>query len=150
MSTHCGAYKEFQLKQYPYANDAITKMALAYKTNPTVKNDVDLWMKEDNKITANMGYAVKMKAENPNLEFKDDYHFDKLSNIQDELEILGLSPWNDFHIFEAIDKSNIMQCTYYYFSLEQRDKIKTLLPKLMAKRCIKFVPLTDFWRKMYE
>lgn len=148
LSTHCGAYKEFQLKQYAYANDAVTKLALAYKTNPKVKNDVDLWLNEDNKMIANMGYAVKVKVENPDLEFKDDYHFDKLSNIRGELEILGLSPWNDFHIFEAIDKSNIMKCTYYYFSLEQSEKIKILLPNLMAKDCIKFVSLTDFWEEM--
>ena len=89
LTTHCGAYKEFQLKQYSYANDAITKMALAYKTNPTVKNDIDLWMKQENKITANTGYAVNMKAENPDLEFKYDYHIDKLTNIQGKLEILG-------------------------------------------------------------
>lgn len=150
LTTHCGAYKELQLKQASYANDAITKMAAAYKANPAVKNDVNSWVKEDNKITANIGFAVKMKAKNPDLKFKDDYHFDKLSNIQGELEILGLSPWNDFHIFETIDNSNITQSTYYYFSLEQRDKIKMLLPKLIAKGCVKFVPLTDFWRKIYE
>lgn len=150
LTTHCGAYKEFQLKQSAYANDAIEKLAHAYKTNPTVKNDVDLWIKEENRLTANMGYAVKLKTENPNLEFKDDYHFDKLSNLQGELEILGLSPWNDFHIFEAIDNSNITRCTYYYFSSEQCEKIRTLLPQLMAKEYIKFVPLSDFWREMYE
>ena len=150
LTTHCGAYKEFQVKQSAYANDAIEKLAHAYKTNPTVKNDVDLWIKEENRLTANIGYAVKLKTENPNLEFKDDYHFDKLSNLQGELEILGLSPWNDFHIFEAIDNSNITRCTYYYFSSEQREKIRTLLPQLMAKEYIKFVPLSDFWREMYE
>ncbi len=150
LTTHYGAYKEFQVKQYFHANDAVTKLALAYKTNPTVKNDVDLWIKEENIIVANMGYAVKMKAENPNFKFKDDYHFDKLSNIQGKLEILGLSPWNDFHVFEAIDKSNITQCTYYYFSLEQCNKIKILLPNLMEKERMKFVSLADFWRKIYE
>ena len=69
-----------------------------------------------NTITANMGYAVQMKAQHPELTFTDDYQFEKLSKITGELVILGLSPWNDFHIFETIDKSEIDACTFYYFS----------------------------------
>ena len=55
-----------------YANEAIAKFAAAYTSNITVRNDVDSWIKEDNKITANMGYAVKLKVANPSLEFRDD------------------------------------------------------------------------------
>ena len=150
LTTHCGAYKEFQLKQYSYANEAITKLASAYTSNITVRNDVDSWITEDNKITANMGYAVKLKVANPSLEFRDDYHFDRLTNIEGEIEILGLSPWNDFHIFEAIDKADLRKCTYYYFSQEQCDKISELLPTLASKKLIDFVPVADFWREMDE
>ena len=70
-----------------------------------------------------MGYAVQMKAQYPELTFTDDYHFEKLSKITGELVILGLSPWNDFHIFETIDKSEIDACTFYYFSEEQCEKV---------------------------
>ncbi|MBR6506907.1 MAG: hypothetical protein IKT37_04820 [Clostridia bacterium] len=150
LTTHCGAYKEFQLKQYSYANEAVTKLAIAYKTNPTVKNDVEQWINDKNKITSNMGHAVKLKASNPNLIFSDDFHFDELSKMQGELEILGLSPWNDFHIFEAIEKSEITQCTYYYFSDEQRDKVLEMLPTLHSKGLLKLCPLKNFWSKMYE
>ena len=150
LTTHCGDYKEFQLKQYSYANDAITKLAAAYTTNPTVKKDVDLWASDNNRITANMGHAVKLKVANPDLTFSDDFHFDELSKITGELEILGLSPWNDFHIFESIENSKITQCTYYYFSDEQRDKVCEILPTLYAKGCLRLCPLKEFWRKMYE
>ena len=97
-----------------------------------------------------MGYAVKLKVANHSLEFRDDYHFDRLTNIEGEIEILGLSPWNDFHIFEAIDKADLRKCTYYYFSQEQCDKISELLPTLASKKLIDFVPVTDFWREMDE
>lgn len=150
LTTHCGNYKEFQLKQYAYANDAITKLAAAYRVTPSVKDAVDSWIHDENKITANMGYAVKMKASDPDLVFSDDFHFDKLSTITGELEILGLSPWNDFHIFESIEKSGITKCTYYYYSDEQRDKVTEILPTLYTKGILKLCPLKDFWSKMYE
>lgn len=150
LTTHCGDYKEFQLKQYSYANEAITKLAAAYETNPSVKKDVDSWIADANKITANMGHAVKLKIYNPDLVFSDDFHFDELSKIKGELEILGLSPWNDFHIFEAIEKSEITQCTYYYFSDEQRDKVLEMLPTLHSKGLLKLCPLKNFWSRMYE
>lgn len=150
LTTHCGNYKEFQLKQHSYANDAVTKLAAAYITNPSVKKDVDLWVSDNNKITANIGHAVKLKVSNPDLTFSDDFHFDKLSKMSGELEILGLSPWNDFHIFESIEKSKITQCIYYYFSDEQRDKVLDMLPTLHAKGYLQLCPLENFWSKMYE
>ena len=150
LTTHCGAYKEFQLQQYGLANDAVTKLAKAYVSNSTVKHDVDLWLKCDNKITSNMGYSVKLKVANPELKFEDNYHFDKLFSITGELEILGLSPWNDFHIFEAIDKADVKKCIYYYFSEEQCQKVKTLLPNLSEKDKLEFCSLTKFWRDIYE
>lgn len=150
LTTHCGAYKEFQLKQYSFANDAVTKLANAYKINPSVKHDVDSWLNCDNKISFNMGYAVKLKIDNPELSFEDNYHFDKLSSMTGELEILGLSPWNDFHIFESIDKSDIQKCIYYYFSEEQCKKVESLLPNLLTQTALEFRPLTEFWRYIYE
>ncbi len=150
LTTHCGAYKEFQLQQYGLANDAVSKLAKAYVCNSIVKHDVDLWLSCDNKITSNMGYAVKLKVENPEIKFEDNYHFDKLVSITGDLEILGLSPWNDFHIFEAIDKSELQECIYYYFSEEQCKKVKALLPNLSEKGKLKFCPLTKFWGEIYE
>lgn len=145
LTTHCGAYKEFQLNQYSFANDAVTKLAIAYTNNPRVKKDIDSWLHCSNKLTANMGYAVKAKLDNPDLIFEDNYHFDKLFSMVGELEILGLSPWNDFHIFEAIDKSNIKKCVYYYFSEDQCAKVKELLPCLSNNGMLEFFPVKEFW-----
>lgn len=150
LTTHCGAYKEFQLKQYAYANDAVTKLAAAYVTNPNVKNDVDLWINGENKINANIGCAVMLKVADPSLAFSDDFHFDELGKATGVLEILGLSPWNDFHIFEAINDSNLTKCVYYYYSDEQCDKIAEMLPTLNSKGILELYPVKEFWRKMHE
>lgn len=146
LSTHCGEYKEFQLKQYSLANSAMEKLAVAYQKEPKVRSDVDSWTKEENTITANMGFAVQLNAKHPELTFTDDYHFDELSEITGDLEVLGLSPWNDFHIFEMIDKSNIDSCTFYYYSEEQCDKITELLPTVFRKGILRFASVKEFWR----
>ena len=93
-----------------------------------------------------MGYAVQMKVQHPELTFTDDYHFEKLSKITGELVILGLSPWNDFHIFETIDKSKIDACTFYYFSEEQCEKVSSLLPITNQRGALHFSSVQEFWR----
>ena len=150
LSTHCGEYKEFQLKQYSLANDAVQKLAAAYLSNPQVKKDVDSWTKDQNTLTANMGYAVQLKVAHPELYFADNYHFDRLQNINGELDILGLSPWNDFHIFESLDKANVDLCTFYYFSENQCDIVRKLLPALVTKGALHFCSAIEFWSGLYE
>ena len=150
LTTHCGAYKELQIKQIPQANSAVEKMAIAYNNDPKIKQDVDSWTLKSNKLTANMGYAIQLKAANPSLTFSDNYHFDTFKNITGTLEILGLSPWNDFHIFESINASNIDECVYYYFNESDCDMIKELLPTLNAQGKIRFLSVKTFWEDCYE
>lgn len=150
LSTHCGEYKEFQINQSSSANSCIEKMSEAYKTNPDVAREIDSWINDTNQLTVNIGYAIKLKTENENLKFSDDYHFEELRNISGDLEILGLSPWNDFHIFETINNSDIVLCTYYYFNIEECDIVKNLLPNLESKSALKFSPVKEFWRIIYE
>lgn len=150
LTTHCGAYKEFQIKQIPQANSAVEKMAIAYNNNPDVRKDVDSWTRESNKLTANMGYAIQLKAANPSLTFSDNFHFDIFKSITGTIEILGLSPWNDFHIFESINNSIVDECIYYYFSDSDCGIIKSLLPNLDAQGKIRFMSVKTFWEECYE
>lgn len=146
VSTHSGAYKELQINQSSLANSAVEKLAIAYKENETVKNDVDSWLNDKNILVSNMGHAVKLKVEHPEVKFSEDYYFDDLKSITGEIEILGLSPWNDFHIFESVNNANIDRCVYYYYSEEQCKKVKELLPNLFATGKIEFVETKEFWR----
>lgn len=150
LSTHCGAYKEFQLKQYSQANSGMEKLATAYLTDSKIKQDVDSWTHDTNKLTANLGYAIQLKAANPSLVFSDDYHFDKFKSIVGTLEILGLSPWNDFHIFESINAATLEECTYYFFNDSECDIIKNLLPTLNDQGKITFKSVKTFWEGYYE
>lgn len=150
LTTHSGAYKELQIKQISQANSVVEKMAMAYNNDPKIKQEVDSWTIEANKLTANMGYAIQLKAVNPSLTFSDNYHFDVFKNITGTLQILGLSPWNDFHIFESVNDSDIDKCVYYYFDESECDKIKELLPELNVQGKIEFLSVKAFWENCYE
>lgn len=150
LTTHSGAYKELQIKQISQANSVVEKMAMAYNNDPKIKQEVDSWTIEANKLTANMGYAIQLKAVNPSLTFSDNYHFDIFKNITGTLQILGLSPWNDFHIFESVNASDIDKCVYYYFDESECDKIKELLPELNVQGKLEFLSVKAFWENCYE
>lgn len=148
LSTHCGEYKELQIKQAHLANEAIEKIANKYKETPETKNEIDNWMIDDNKLVANLGSAIKLKAANPDLRFEEYYPFDKLKRIQGRLEIIGLSPWNDAHIFETIDNSGLNECIYYYHSEEQVDVVRKNLKNMEKEGKLSFVHDEEFWSKV--
>lgn len=150
LTTHCGAYKEFQLKQNSQANSAVEKMALGYNSDPELKKEIDSWTRVTNPLTANLGYAIQLKAANPELSFSDEYHFNRFKSITGTLNILGLSPWNDFHIFESIDASAIEHCVYYFFNQTECDVIRKLLPTVNQQGKLEFKSVQDFWSKCYE
>ena len=150
LSTYCGEYKEFQLKRYSQANKGIEKMASAYNTDTETKKEVDNWTKDTNAIIAKLGRAIQLKAFNPSLAFSDDYHFDKFKSISGLLEIIGLSPWNDFHIFESINIADLDECVYYFFEENECDIIKNLLPILDKQKKLKFKSVKAFWEECYE
>lgn len=150
LTTHCGAYKEFQLKQHSQANSCMEKMALAYNTDSKIKQEVDGWIHNTNTLTANLGYAIQLKASNSSLTFTDNYHFDKFKSISGTLEILGLSPWNDFHIFESINLADLEECVYYFFDISECNIIKNILPTLFEQGKLKFESVETFWENCYE
>ena len=145
LSTHCVKYKEISINQNSLANDAVNKLAKLYLSDNSQRKAIDHWCDDGNKLVANMGYAIKLKATHPELTFTENYHFDKFQKIDGSLEILGLSPWNDFHIFESINNSHIDKCVYYYFSKDQVKKIQELLSSLNQCRKLSFYPVQDFW-----
>lgn len=148
LSTYCGDYKQYQINQNSIANSAINKMVKGYLTNESLRNDIDSWENEDNKLLANLTRAIKVKTINPELKFQEDYSIEEFRNITGKLAILGLSPYNDYHLFEIIDNSNIDECTYFYFDESDCDRIESLLLKLKSDGKLYFKSVKEFWREM--
>ena len=126
------------------------KMAVGYQEKELVKKDIDSWENEDNQLVKNLSQAIKLKVVNPELRFQEDYSINEFKGMQGDLTILGLSPYNDYHLFEMIDKSNITYCYYYYFSETECERITNLLPNLKKHERLYFRNVKDFWGNYNE
>lgn len=145
LSTYCGDYKKYQINQNTMANEAIEKMANGYQTIESVKKDVDSWEYLNNQLTVNLGQAIKLKVANPNLHFQEDYSIKEFQEITGELIIFGLSPYNDYHLFEIINNAALEKCIFFYYNDSECERIKLLLPQLNAEKRLVFQSAKKFW-----
>ena len=148
ITTHSGAYKEFMIQQNSTANECINKMAEAYKQNPESRKTIESWIYDDNKLITNLGYAIRLKATNPDVSFTEQYDYDSFKSVSGELIMLGISPWNDLHLFRTINASGIERCTYYYWDEEDCTTVKSLLCSLCEAGKLVFESAKEFWRGM--
>lgn len=148
ISTYCGDYKQYHIKQGYTANKVVEKFAEGYLTNESVRKDIDNWEKVENNLLKNLANTIKVKVKNPELRFQEDYSINEFKAIKGKLTILGLSPYNDYHLFEIIDNSNIDECVYFYFEEADCDRIKSLLSKLKSKEKLSFKSVKEFWGDM--
>ena len=145
LSTYCGDYKQFQIKQHYSDNKAVEKMAQKYLTDKKIHEEIEKWSKSDNQLIVNMADGIRIKAKNPEVRFQEDYYINEFKSIKGDIYILGLSPYNDSHIFEIINKSDINKCYYYYFNILECSKIEELLSNLKSKGKLIFKDVKKFW-----
>ena len=128
-----GELKEFAMKMPMRINSAMKKLSDGAKNNANILR----------KINAGKLYeAVEKKIENPELAFNDYYPFDKLEKISGTLTILGLSPFNDTHLWEIISKNkDISKLTYFYFTLEEGEYFASYL----SEKNVDLLDTNVFW-----
>ena len=148
LSTYCGDYKKYQINQNALANEAIKKMVTGYQTIESVRKDVDSWEYVDNQLTVNLGQAIKLKVANPDLHFQEDYSIKEFQEITGELTIFGLSPYNDYHLFEIINNAALEKCIFYYYNASECERIKLLLSQLNAEKKLTFQSVKKFWEEL--
>lgn len=96
---------------------------------------------------------IMTKIMNPNLKMATEYHFNEFKSIEDELYIIGMSPNNDAHIFECIEKNKrIKKVYFYYFSEYEKNIIESMNSKgiYIAKSVTELWESLDFKRKQYN
>ena len=148
LSTYCGDYKKYQINQNALANEAVKKMVTGYQTIESVRKDVDSWEYVDNQLTVNLGQAIKLKVANPDLHFQEDYSIKEFQEITGELSIFGLSPYNDYHLFEIINNAALEKCIFYYYNASECERIKLLLSQLNAEKKLTFQSVKKFWEEL--
>lgn len=141
LSTHSGDYKQYSMREGELANAAIEKMAVAYQENPTIKESVDSWENDRNLLVSRMRESILLKVQNPTLKFDEAYPIQQIQNMTGNLTILGLSPYNDRHLFSIINESNVLTCLFYYYNELECDVIKGLL----SKKEVQFEDARKFW-----
>lgn len=142
LTTYSGDYKQYSMQEGELANAAVEKMAIVYKENSTIHDDIDSWENDRNVLVKRMRESIIVKCENPDLRFAEPYPIQPLRDMEGELTILGLSPFNDRHLFKIINEAKIGQCIFYYYDLSEQDIIKKLLSKIE----VQFVDVRKFWK----
>lgn len=141
LSTHCGDYKQYSMQEGGLANEAVKKMAIAYQNNPSVKVDVDSWEDDRNILISRLRESILLKVQNPNLKFDEAYPVQQIKCMVGELTILGLSPYNDRHLFNMINESDITKCIFYFYNEKECDVISDLL----SNKEVHFEDVRRFW-----
>ncbi len=87
------------------------------------------------KITNPFFYKMIItKIEHPGLNMATEYHLDDFSNIEGELSVIGMSPNNDAHIFDAIlNNKKLSKVIFYYFDETHKQYIETHFSKELFK-----------------
>ncbi len=143
LSTYTGDLKQSMMKQNAQANSCIQKMAEGYKSDPKIKEKVDKWKNDNNELLRNFYESIKLKVDDENYTFSENYSLDEFLNINDELTIIGLSPFNDTHIFKMInDNQNLPQIIYYFYDNSEIQNVE----RLLCGKSIKFRGVKDFWK----
>lgn len=85
---------------------------------------------------------VKTSIDHPELKCGSDYHFNKLKSLQGEIDLIGLSPNNDEHIFRCLNESNLDKVVLYYYSENENVKPPSLTKPYEAK------PVDNLWESL--
>lgn len=97
-----------------YANDEIFKQQLEK-------------LKEEKPLEYSM---FMTKISHPELNMATEYYFNSFSKIEGELALIGMSPNNDAHIFDAIiNNKKLSKVIFYYYDEKDKAFIETHFPK---------------------
>ena len=128
---NCTAILDFSgNRKYDYAMN-MTKAFLKFENlKETIKNNKDE-LESILKILPTEQREVVQIGIEKNLRLGHNYHFQDFEQLTGTLEIIGLAPQNDSHIFTCISKSNIEKVVFYHYFGEKSDdeveeEIKTI------------------------
>lgn len=146
LTSHSGELKQMVSEMGPNANSALLKLVASSETNTEVASGIESWADSDNPVVKALYDAIKLKLEDSSLSFPEDYPLRSFSEIEGNLDIVGLSPTNDNHLFDAIiDNTNLKKVRYYYF--DESDKINAR--SIFRQKDTEFLEVTKLWKR-YE
>ncbi|MCB5235496.1 hypothetical protein [Niallia circulans] len=144
LTSYSGGNKKFILESNINANIAVEKFVKGMKEKPELRKQIEEWKVSGDKILENMYDSIMLKEKDETLRFGENVSLKNMDNIEGAITILGLSPYNDTHIFEQIN-NNIKLTTieYYYFSEHEAETVKGLF----NKKEIVLKDVKEFWKE---
>lgn len=138
---YSGKLKAKEITNNHRLNIESEKFADRYINDPTFKQGLER-LKEEKFSEYNM---IMTKITHPKLNMATEYHFGSFSGIEGELVIIGMSPNNDAHIFDAIlNNKKLSKVIFYYRNENDRLYIETCFPKKLFQ-CEK---IDELWIKL--
>lgn len=138
-----GFYKQFVGTMGEQANSGLKKICEAIKTKPHLKREVERWGKSDSLISKNLYQSVKLMSDNPDLQYPLDYHISDLKNLEGHVTFLGLSPYNDSHIFELLlENAKIGTIEYFYYNSAEQFEIENIF----KNKNVNTIDVKEFWK----
>lgn len=139
--SYVGDLKSHSMTQSSLANNGMEKFVEGYQSNPDLRKQIDDW-DESNDLVKRLKEAIRLKAEHPELDHCEQYPHKLLRKISGTLEIIGLSPNNDGHLFEHIlDNRNITQIVFHHFDAQEA----TDAERLFSSKNLSTRDVRDFW-----
>lgn len=137
LTTYCGKEKADLLTQADKVNSFLS---LAHK----FKEECE---RTGTEIYPQLKAIVLAKELCPEYVYPQNYCYHLFEKITDEIVILGLSPANDDHLIDVINK-NICKITYYFYPHDNIESEKEVVKTIFKGREITFLPVTDLWNSI--
>ena len=142
---YCGDMKEFSTQLAINANSGIDGFARGFsegKANPVLLAE---WRNSDSQMLRNFAEGIILKQNQPEICVSEPYMIHEFKKIKDTLEIIGLSPYNDDHVFKWIKENvNLNKIVFYYFD---KNEIETVTEILGTER-LECLDVKQFWRNL--
>ncbi len=114
------------MAQPSLANSGMNKLIEGYQNKPELHRLIEEW-DEKNTFLKRLKEAVILKMEKPELKIPEQYPHEKLKEISGTLEIVGLSPNNDGHLFKQIlENDQLTEIIFNYFGQKEATDAKNL------------------------
>jgi hypothetical protein len=142
--SYFGDLKISSMTQSSLANRGMEKFAAAYERDPSIRKQIDEW-DDNNELVNRLKEAIKLKVKQPELKHSEQYPHNMLKQITDSLEIVGLSPNNDGHLFaQILANDQISEIRFYYFGEQEAADAE----RLFQSKSLKTKYVRELWAEM--
>jgi hypothetical protein len=142
--SYVGDLKSSSMTQSSLANRGMEKFAAAYESDPSLRKQIDEW-DDSNELVKRLKEAIRLKVKQPELKHSEQYPHNMLAQITGSLEIVGLSPNNDGHLFAQILANNqISEISFYYFGEQEAADAE----RLFQSKSLKTKDVRELWAEM--